>query len=157
QTGDPVTFEREICFQNVSFVYPYKQTQALKDISLSIPKGKVVALVGVSGAGKSSLIDLLLRFYNATQGAILIDGKNIESFPLEIWRNLFGVVPQDAFLFNETIEDNIRFARLNATREEIVWTAQCAGADTFIRSLPQGYQTVVGEKGYRLSGGERQR
>ena len=150
-------FENHISFDSVSFVYPHKNNYALKNISLHIPKKQIVALVGSSGAGKSSLIDLLLRLYSPTQGIISIDDCPIESYSQANWRALFGVVSQDSFLFNTTIEENIRFGRLDASDEAIVQAAQMAGADPFIRKLPQGYHTLVGEDGYRLSGGEKQR
>lgn len=153
----PPHFEETISFENVSFTYPGQTSHALKEISLSLPKNKVVALVGISGSGKSSLIDLLLRFHTPHQGAIKMDGKPIDSFSLNSWRELFGVVLQDTFLFNASIEENIRFGKLEATREEILEASKQAGADSFIQKLPKKYQTLVGEKGYRLSGGEKQR
>ena len=153
----PPPFEQKVRFEKVSFLYPHKSHYALKNISLDLPKKQIVALVGISGAGKSSLIDLLLRLYAPTQGIITLDGTPIESYSFASWRNLFGVVPQDSFLFNATVEENIRFGKLDASFEEIVHAAQMAGADPFIQNLAQGYQTIVGEKGYRLSGGEKQR
>ncbi len=153
----PIPFQEVISFEQVSFVYPHKKNYALKNITLSIPKRKVIALVGMSGAGKSSIIDLLLRLYSPSQGKISIDGKSIDDYSLANWRSLFGVVPQDAFLFNETIEENIRFGNLEASHGDIVKAAQMAGADLFIQNLPEKYQTVIGDRGYRLSGGEKQR
>jgi ATP-binding cassette, subfamily B, bacterial MsbA len=152
-----LSFTHSIRFQQVYFAYPHTSHHALKNITLTIPKNKVVALVGMSGAGKSSLIDLLLRLYLPTQGGIEIDGHSIESYPLTHWRALFGVVPQDAILFNDTIEENLRFGNLQASSIDLVHAAHMAGAAPFIDSLPEKYQTVIGEKGYRLSGGEKQR
>jgi ATP-binding cassette, subfamily B, bacterial MsbA len=156
-TMRPLCFDQHIIFDRVCFAYPQQSTYALKNISLKIPRKKIVALVGISGAGKSSLIDLLLRLYPPTEGLIYLDDQPAEKFPLPAWRKLFGVVPQDAFLFHATIEENIRFGHLNASSSDIARAAEMAGAAPFIQRLPQGYQTVIGEKGYRLSGGERQR
>lgn len=153
----PLCFNHSLSFENVSFKYAHKKTEALNDISLTIPKKNVTALVGVSGGGKSSLIDLLLRLYEPSQGKIKLDEIPIETYSLSTWRDLFGVVPQHPFLFNDTIEANIRFGKLKATPEEIVHAAKIAGADYFIQKLPHGYQTPIGESGHRLSGGEKQR
>lgn len=150
-------FSREIAFEHVYLHYEGAATPALHNLSLNIPKGATVALVGGSGAGKSSIIDLLIGLYSPSQGAIKIDGTNLDQYEIGSWREKLGVVSQDVFIFNETIEENIRFGRLTASAEQIVFAAQNAGADSFIRALPQGYQTIVGERGYRLSGGERQR
>jgi ATP-binding cassette, subfamily B, bacterial MsbA len=150
-------FEREICFENVSFRYPHHHSDVLKQLSLTIPKRHLVALVGISGGGKTSLIDLLLRLYQPVKGVIKLDNTPIDLLSLNNWRNLFGVVLQDAFLFNESIEENIRFGNLHASNDEIIHAAKLAGADGFIQKLPQKYQTVIGEKGHRLSGGEKQR
>lgn len=150
-------FQSEIQFENLSLQYPGKETYAVRNVSLSIPKGGTIAFVGPSGGGKSSLLDLLLRLYEPTGGKIYVDGKPINHFSLGSWRDLFGVVSQDVFLFHESIESNIRFGNLKATASEIMEAAQLAGADTFIKRLPNGYKTLVGEKGHRLSGGEKQR
>lgn len=153
----PLRFEGSIAFENVSFIYPSQQSHTLNDITLTIPKGHVVALVGISGAGKSTLTDLLLNLYEPTQGSIKIDGIPLAFYSLESLRNLFGVVMQDPFLFNTSIEENIRFGKVEATEGEVKRAAELAGASTFIEKLPEAYQTIVGEKGYRLSGGEKQR
>lgn len=153
----PICFNNSLSFENVSFKYVQKKTEALHNISLTIPKKHVTALVGTSGGGKSSLIDLLLRLYEPSQGKIKLDGTPVDVYSLPIWRELFGVVPQHPFLFNDTIEANIRFGKLQASHEEIVHAAQMAGADAFIQKLPHGYQTPIGESGHRLSGGEKQR
>lgn len=150
-------FEREITFQNVSFTYPEKTKEAISALSFVIPKGKTLALIGSSGGGKSTLLSLLLGLYEPTEGEIRVDGRSLAQIDLNSWRALFGVVNQETFLFHETIEENIRFGKLQATFEDIVEAAQLAGANHFIEKLPDGYQTLIGEKGYRLSGGERQR
>jgi ATP-binding cassette subfamily B protein/subfamily B ATP-binding cassette protein MsbA len=153
----PPHFTHSIAFNQVSFQYPGTQRFALSNIHLTIPKNQTLAIVGPSGAGKSSLIDLFLGLYPPTQGAIQIDGQPLSQISLEKWRNLIGVVSQDALIFNQTIEENIRFGKLDASEAEIRAAAQIARVDEFVRKLPHGYQTVVGEKGYRLSGGEKQR
>lgn len=150
-------FSREIRFQNVSLSYEGAKNFAIRDLNLTLSKGSMIALVGASGAGKSSLIDLLLRLYQPSSGAIFLDSLNIQSFDLESWRKLFGVVSQDTFIFNETIEGNIQFGLPEATPEQIRAASEMAGAHEFIMKLPEGYQTTVGERGHRLSGGERQR
>jgi ATP-binding cassette subfamily B protein/subfamily B ATP-binding cassette protein MsbA len=150
-------FTDKIIFENVSLLYPSSESYALQGLNVEIRKGSITAFVGSSGAGKSSLIDLLLRLYEPTKGTISIDGQDIQHLKLESWRKLLGVVSQDTFIFNETIEENIRFGLLEAPMDKIVSAAQLSGAHEFITKLPQGYQTVVGERGYRLSGGERQR
>ncbi len=152
-----VLFKQAIAFKNVSFSYSHKDSPALKNISLTIPHKSVVAVVGTSGAGKSTLIDLLMRLYEPQEGKIMLDDTDAEHFSLNQWRSLFGIVPQDSFLFHDTIEENIRFGRLSATEDEVVQAAKLAGAHSFIEALPQKYKTIVGEKGYRLSGGEKQR
>lgn len=151
------TFAKEITFRNVSLCYEGTEEHALCKLSLTLAKGTTTAFIGSSGAGKSSIIDLLLRLYEPTEGEIRIDGIPLHKMDLAQWRAQLGVVSQDTFIFNETIEENLRFGSLNATLEEIVAAAEMAGAHRFIQELPDGYQTVVGERGYRLSGGERQR
>lgn len=150
-------FQKEIVFENVDLQYIEGQQPAIKAFSAQIEKGKTVAFVGHSGAGKSSIIDLMIRLYEPSQGRVLVDGIDLNHLTIESWRGALGVVSQDTFIFNETIAENIRFGKLEATLEEIIEASKMAGADEFISCLPQGYQTVVGERGYRLSGGERQR
>lgn len=152
-----VFFKNTIEFNKVSLKYPEKNIYAVQDISFNIQKGKIIAFVGSSGCGKSTLTDLLLRLYEPTEGKICVDERPIVEFSLSSWRELFGAVSQEVFLFHDTIEYNIRFGNLNASYEEIEEAAKLAGAHNFIRNLPQDYQTIVGEKGYKLSGGERQR
>ncbi|MBS3905162.1 MAG: ABC transporter ATP-binding protein [Simkania sp.] len=156
--GEPVnTFERGIFFENVSLSYPAAQVFAIQQLSLDIPKGSTVAFVGSSGAGKSSVMDLLLRLYDPISGHIYVDQRDLKHIEISSWRKILGVVSQDTFIFNETIEENIRFGNLQASLAEIIEAARLSGAHSFISRLPQKYQTVVGERGYRLSGGERQR
>ncbi len=149
--------QNRIVFENVNLSYTTGQQPAVNSFTATILKGTTVAFVGHSGAGKSSVIDLLIRLYEPTSGRILIDDTNLHEIKVGDWRKILGVVSQDAFIFNESIAENIRFGRLDATLEEIIRAAESAGAHEFINRLPQGYNTVVGERGYRLSGGERQR
>ena len=150
--------ERGISIQNVSFAFPdTPQRTVLKNINIEIPRGRVIALVGPSGAGKSSLVSLLPRIFDVTSGSIRIDGQDIRELKLENLRQMIAVVSQDVFLFNDTIEENIRCGRLNATPEEIREAARRAHALEFIQSAPMGFQAVIGDRGQKLSGGERQR
>lgn len=149
--------KQTIRFENVSLRYPGKSQNAIHDLSLEIPFGTTIGFAGTSGAGKSTLLDLLIRLYEPTSGKITIEGEKTSDIDLHSWRNLFGIVNQDIFLFNDSIESNLRFGKANATREEIEEAAKLAGAHSFILRLPQGYHTLIGERGTRLSGGERQR
>ncbi len=146
----------EIC--QVTFAYPdTPERNVLKNLSFKIKRGEIVALVGESGAGKSSLVSLLPRIFDPQQGQILFDGQDIKEFDLTDLRKLIAIVSQDVFLFNDTIYENIRCGDLSATPEKIKEAAQRANALEFIESLPQGFDTVVGDRGQKLSGGERQR
>ena len=145
-----------IRFDNVSFDYN-EDRKILDNISFEIPHGHKVAVVGPSGAGKSTLARLLFRFYDVNSGGIFIDGQNINSVMQNSLRDNIGIVPQDTVLFNDTIEHNIRYARLDASDEQIQQAAKHANIHDFIVGLPAGYQTVVGERGLKLSGGEKQR
>jgi len=145
-----------IRFDNVSFDYN-EDRKILDNVSFEIPHGHKVAVVGPSGAGKSTLARLLFRFYDVNSGGIFIDGQNINSVMQNSLRDNIGIVPQDTVLFNDTIEHNIRYARLDASDEQIQQAAKHANIHDFITSLPDGYQTVVGERGLKLSGGEKQR
>ncbi|MBR5280934.1 MAG: ABC transporter ATP-binding protein [Clostridia bacterium] len=145
-----------ITFDHVSFGYD-KTMEVLKDISFEIHPGEMIGLVGHSGVGKSTLINLVMRLYDVTEGAIYIDGKDIRSISQESIRSQVGAVLQETFLFAGTVYDNLLYAKPTATRDEIIRSAKIAGAHEFICKLPQGYQTRVGEKGQTLSGGERQR
>lgn len=150
-------FKRSIEFKKVSLFYEKNGDPAINNVNFVIPQGKMTAFVGPSGAGKSSLIDLIIKLYCPTDGAILVDGLPIHNIESTSWRQLLGVVSQDAIIFNDTIEENIRFGCKTASYEEVLEAARVAQAHDFIMKLPQGYQTEVGERGYRLSGGERQR
>lgn len=149
-------FSDHIAFKNVSFCYPGRKEYAIQNLSLAIRKGSVTALVGHSGAGKTSILELLVRLYEPSEGSLFVDGVSLTQYNLKSWRNRLGVVSQDAIIFNETIAENIRFGS-EAPLKKIEEAAQLAGIHSFILSLPKQYETVVGERGYRLSGGERQR
>lgn len=148
----------EVTFKNVSFAYQGKDELALKDISFTIPAGKTVALVGRSGSGKSTIANLVTRFYDVNEGEILLDGVNIQDYRLSNLRENCSVVSQQVHLFNDTIANNIAYAATDKySREEIVEAARAAYALEFIEKLPQGFDTVIGENGASLSGGQRQR
>lgn len=146
-----------IDIDHVSFQYNDNEAPILKDINLSIEKGETVAFVGMSGGGKSTLINLIPRFYDVTSGQILIDGHNIKDFLTGSLRNQIGLVQQDNILFSDTVKENILLGRPTATDEEVVEAAKMANAHDFIMNLPQGYDTEVGERGVKLSGGQNQR
>jgi subfamily B ATP-binding cassette protein MsbA len=150
-------FSRQVTFDQVSFTYPGATGQVLKSISFTIPKGSIVALVGSSGTGKSTILDLVPRFYDVTGGSIKIDGADIRTFDLAGLRQLFGIVSQDTILFNDTISNNIRYGTPNATAEQILAAARAAFATEFIDRMPHGIDSVIGERGDMLSGGQRQR
>ncbi len=148
---------KSIEFRDVSFTYPDVRHDVLKDINLSIQKGEITALVGKSGVGKTTFVDLLPRFYDPSKGAIFIDGIDISKATLKSLRDQIGVVSQDVILFNDTVKNNIAFGRPDATDDDIISAAKAAYAHEFVSKLPQGYETVIGERGIRLSGGQRQR
>jgi subfamily B ATP-binding cassette protein MsbA len=150
-------FKKSIRFNNVSFTYPGTQTPVLKDINLEIKRGEIVALVGQSGVGKSTLVDLIPGFYRPTEGYITIDDIDLNDLDLYSLRALIGIVTQDVILFNDSVRENIAFGKSDATEEEIINAAKLAYADEFIRELPDGYDTIIGERGLTLSGGQRQR
>ncbi|HMC13460.1 MAG TPA: ABC transporter ATP-binding protein/permease [Gallionellaceae bacterium] len=155
--AQPLRLDRAaVRFEQVSFAYT-PERQILHDVGFDIPAGHTVAVVGASGAGKSTLSRLLFRFYDANAGRILIDGQDIRSVTQVSLRAAIGIVPQDTVLFNDTIYYNIVYGRTGATREEVLQAAQSAHIHAFIESLPQGYGTMVGERGLKLSGGEKQR
>lgn len=149
-------FNDHISYDNISFSYNGRE-KVIKNISFKVPKGKTVALVGQSGSGKSTLADLLPRFYDVNEGSICIDGINIKDLKIKNLRSKLGIVNQDAILFNDTIANNIAFAKQDATREEIIEAAKVANAHQFIEELENGYDTNIGDRGGKLSGGQRQR
>ncbi len=156
--GLPYTkLDREIRLEKVTLRYGADLAASLDSIDLVIPKGQTVALIGPSGAGKSSMADLLVGLYEPTAGLIKIDGRNLNQINLSTWQQRIGVVSQDTFLMNTTIAGNIAYGQTTATREQIESAAISAQAANFIRALPDGYDTLIGERGYRLSGGQRQR
>lgn len=151
------SLQQAISLRNVTLQYSPELQPALRNLNLYIPRGSTVALVGSSGAGKSSIADLLVGLYDATEGQILIDGKPLTDYDLISWQQHLGVVSQDTFLFNATIADNISHGSPHTTRAQIVEAAEKAQAAGFISDLPDGYDTLIGERGYILSGGQRQR
>ena len=153
---DIVVSNAEITFERVNFHYQ-QDREILKDVSFTIPSGTKLAIVGPSGAGKSTLARLMFRFYDVTAGQVLIDGQDISKVSQNSLRRSIGIVPQDTILFNESILYNIRYAKPEATLEEVYRAAKLASIHQFIETLPQGYETVVGERGLKLSGGEKQR
>jgi ATP-binding cassette subfamily B protein len=150
------SFEKMICFEDLSFSYNNIQRQ-LHNINLSIKAGQFVAFVGSSGAGKSTIFNLLMRFYDASEGRITIDEQDLRDLTQKSLRSQMGIVLQETFLFNTTIMNNIRITKPEATEEEVTAAARSAEIHDFILSLPEGYQTLVGEGGGQLSGGQRQR
>lgn len=148
--------EGRVAFDNVRFSYEGRK-QTLDDISFEAAPGQLIGIVGPTGAGKSTLVSLIPRFYDPREGRILIDGRDIRQITLESLRRQISIVLQDPLLFSGSIEDNIRYGRLGATREEVVAAAKAANAHQFIMRLPEKYQTALGERGAQLSGGERQR
>ena len=154
-TGTIASFADRIALRDVSFSYGGEPV--LEHVNLEIRKGEVVALVGPSGVGKSTLADLILRLYDPVQGVITIDGRDLRTLRQDSYRKLFGVVSQEALLFNATIRDNITYGREGITEAEVVRAARVANAHDFVMEFPQGYDTVVGDRGIRLSGGQRQR
>lgn len=147
----------DISFSHVSFRYEENTEHVLNDINLYVPAGSYMALVGSSGAGKSTLCSLIPRFYDVTEGTIKIDGKDIRDLKLKSLRDHIGIVQQDVYLFVGTVYDNIRYGRPDATREEVIEAAKNANAHDFIMSLPNGYETDIGQRGIKLSGGQKQR
>jgi len=150
-------FLNDINFENVDFKYKDNPEKILKNINLTVKKGETVAFVGNSGGGKSTLVNLIPRFFDVSNGSIKIDGTDIRNYDIKSLRKAIGIVPQETFLFAGTILSNIRYGRQNATREEIVEAAMQANAHEFIESLPDGYDTEIGERGVKLSGGQKQR
>lgn len=146
-----------ISFESVYFHYNPLEKPALSNVSIRIPQGKTTAIVGPSGAGKSTLIGLICRFYDVTEGEIYIDDYPLRQLNLASWRHQIALVSQDTYIFNTTVRENIAYGRLDGTEDEIIAAARLANAHEFISKLPQGYDTIVGDRGIRLSGGQRQR
>ncbi len=151
------SIEGEIELRDVTFRYSENGTDVLNKVNLSVAKGENIAIVGPSGGGKTTLCNLIPRFYDITEGSIFIDGKNIKDITLRSLRENIGVVQQDVYLFSGTVYENILYGKPAASYEEVIEAARLAGADEFIASLPQGYDTYVGERGVKLSGGQKQR
>jgi len=150
-------FNKAIRFEDVGFKYSGDKEEVLKDINLEVAAGTVLAIVGPSGVGKTTLVNLIGRFYDVTAGRITIDGYDIRDLTLQSLRKEIGIVTQEMFLFNDTVRANIAYGNIQAPAEQITQAARAAGADEFIRNLPRGYDTVIGDRGFRLSGGEKQR
>lgn len=145
----------DVSFRNVTFGYDEGQ-EVLKDVSFDVPAGQTIALVGSTGAGKTTIVNLICRFYEVTSGEVLIDGHNVNDVTQESLRSQIGMMPQDTFLFSATIMENIRYGKLDATDEEVIEAAKAVSAHDFIMKLEKGYQTEVNERGTRLSAGQRQ-
>ncbi len=146
-----------VTFEDVWFSYNDTGEPALRGLNIEIPAGKVTALVGPSGAGKTTILHMVARFYDPTSGVVCIDGHDLRTLTLESLRNQIGLVPQEPFLFNDTVLANLLYARLDATREEVEDACRAAQIHELLAGLPDGYETLVGERGYRMSGGEKQR
>ena len=160
-TESPTSFQRfygDIAFQNLAFSYPSRADIAvLKEISFEVKSGEKIALVGYSGAGKSTIVQLLMRYYQPESGQILVDGKNIDGYDITAYRQNIAVVPQEVMLFGGTIYENIAYGKPGATENEVIEAARKANALEFIETFPEQFQTIVGERGVKLSGGQRQR
>lgn len=148
-------FKKELYIKNIFF--SYGSESVINGITLKLKKGEIIAVIGSSGTGKSTLMDLILRLYDPQKGEILIDGTNLKKLKIENYRKIFGVVPQESLLFNDTIANNIQYGREELAREDIINAAKTANAHNFIMEQSKGYNTVVGDRGVRLSGGQRQR
>jgi subfamily B ATP-binding cassette protein MsbA len=149
--------KKSIEYQGISFKYPSRDTQVLSEINIVLEKSKILAIVGMSGSGKTSLVDLLFRFHDPLSGEILIDGINIKNYTLKSLRGSLSLVSQETFLFNDTIRKNIAYGRPDASEVDIVEAAKAAHVDLFANSFDDGYDTIIGERGVKLSGGQRQR
>ncbi|MCX6146769.1 MAG: ATP-binding cassette domain-containing protein [Candidatus Kapabacteria bacterium] len=150
------TFDSNIEFENVSFEYN-KDTEVISDINFNIEKGKKIAFVGLSGSGKSTLLDLVIRFYDVKSGRISIDGTDLKDVQVKPYRSMFGIVSQETMLFNDTLENNIRYGYKDCSKEDIISACKIANAYNFINKMPKGLDTNIGDRGVTLSGGERQR
>jgi ATP-binding cassette, subfamily B, bacterial MsbA len=153
------SFQNEICFENVRFSYASEEgeKEVLSGIHLTVPRGEVVAFVGPSGAGKTTLVNLIPRFFDVTGGRLLVDGQDVREVKTDSLRKLIGNVTQETILFNDTVRNNIAYGQPDVSLEKVQEAARAALAHDFIMAMPEGYDTVIGEKGFRLSGGERQR
>nr|PZN10890.1 MAG: ABC transporter ATP-binding protein [Caldicoprobacter oshimai] len=151
----PSEFRGDVVFENVSFCY--KEQPVLFNININAPAGKTIGIMGATGAGKTSIINLIARFYDVTAGRVLVDGVDVRDWKLSALRSQIGIVMQDVFLFSDTVEGNILYGNPNATREEVIEAAKIACAHDFIMEMPQGYDTIIGERGVGLSGGQKQR
>ena len=149
------TFEEQIELKNISF--KYEDDWVLEDFSLNIPKGKTVALVGQSGSGKSTIANLLLRFYDVNKGSVEIDGVNVKDIHLKCLRGMMGLVTQDSILFNDTVKANVALGMENVTDEAVIEALKVANAYDFVSELPEGIYTNIGDSGNKLSGGQKQR
>jgi ATP-binding cassette subfamily B protein len=155
--GLPVPFGGVVRFEDISFQYPTAITPTFKGLTIDVLSGKTVAIVGSTGSGKSTLVKLLLRFYDTTAGRITVDGVDVRELDLQALRGAVGLVSQDVFLFHGTVRDNVVFGRPGAKEDEIWAAIRSAEAEAFVQALPHGLETVVGERGQKLSGGQRQR
>ncbi|MBU2465310.1 MAG: ATP-binding cassette domain-containing protein, partial [Bacteroidetes bacterium] len=149
------TFKSKIEYRNVSF--SYGKEPVLKGVNFTVEKGKLIALVGESGGGKSTQVDLLPRFYDVVDGAITLDGIDLRDYKIDDLRSLMGIVTQESILFNDSVFNNIAFGKLDATMEQVIEAAKVANAHEFISQLEDGYHTFIGDRGMNLSGGQRQR
>jgi subfamily B ATP-binding cassette protein MsbA len=150
-------FKKQVVFNNVHFTYPETKEKILNGVSFQVNKGEIIAIVGSSGSGKSTILDLLPRFYDIQEGSITIDNKNIMGYNLGILRELFGIVSQETILFDDTIKANIAYGTTDASEKEIIGAAETANAMEFIDKLPEKLDTIIGERGVTLSGGQCQR
>ena len=155
--GNQQITSNEISYNQVNFEYPNRSGVLLEDVSMTIKKGDKIALIGESGIGKSTFVKLLMRFFDVTSGHIHIEDRNIKEIPTKSLRKTQTLVSQETYLFDETIEQNIKLAKANATREEVIAAAKKASIHDFIETLPRGYDTRVGELGGNVSSGEKQR
>ncbi|MEM7039508.1 MAG: ABC subfamily B transporter ATP-binding protein [Bacteroidota bacterium] len=155
---DRARLHGDVEYENLHFTYETRpDVEVLKGVSLKIKAGEKVALAGASGSGKSTIAQLLMRFYDLNGGRLLVDGQPLESYPIAWYRSHIGIVPQEVILFGGTIRENIGYGKLDATDEEIRAAARKANALEFIEEFPEGFDTIVGERGIKLSGGQRQR
>ena len=157
ELNNKIKLKGSLEFKKVYFNYEERTNQVLNNISFTVKKSEKIAIVGASGAGKSTITSLILNFHKVTQGKILIDGKNINDYNINYLRNNIGIVPQDTFLFGGTIQENIAYGKIDSTVEEIIEASKKANSHSFIKKFQDGYNTIVGERGIQLSGGQRQR